>query len=33
LLDELLRLREDLYFVETKPECHKKSINPKGSLS
>src|SRR6185312_3717496 len=33
LLDELLRLREYLYFVETKPECHKKSINPKGSLS
>src|SRR6267142_4162355 len=33
LLDKLLRLREDLYFVETKPECHKKSINPKSSLS
>src|ERR1041385_8136222 len=33
LLDELLRLREYLYFVETKPECHKKSIDPKGSLS
>src|SRR6185312_12893585 len=30
LLDELLRLREYLYFVETKPECHKKSINPEG---
>jgi hypothetical protein len=26
LLDELLRLREYLYFIETKPECHKKSI-------
>src|SRR4029077_6815901 len=23
LLDEFLRLRQDLYLVETKPECHK----------
>ena len=27
LLDKLLRLRQDLYFVEPKPECHKKSVN------
>src|SRR5581483_10094926 len=33
LLDKLLRLRQDLCFIEAKPKCHKKSVRPKGSLS